>query len=211
MSGFSAGTLVHTKDGLRPIEKIEAGDLVLSKQENEKGKCEYKRVTRTFMDKDIQVIMMACGGRQRDGTDRYHDFAVTPDHRIWVQSKGWKPAEKIKWRFPALKVELLADENSDIVSNSKIYRTDDPNIGWIPAADTINMRQDLGSQWDIPAMQRLPGSVGIGIQSVERTGQVKPEHYFRTTVCNIEVEDFHTYYVGEVGVWVHDTTIGTAQ
>ena len=28
--------------------------------------------------------------------------------------------------------------------------------------------------------------------------------YFRTTVYNFEVEDFHTYYVGPNGVWVHN-------
>jgi hypothetical protein len=26
----------------------------------------------------------------------------------------------------------------------------------------------------------------------------------RTSVYNIEVEDFHTYYVGELGLWVHN-------
>ena len=28
------------------------------------------------------------------------------------------------------------------------------------------------------------------------------------TVYNIEVEDYHTYYVGHIGVWVHNTNCG---
>src|SRR5690606_5809188 len=30
----------------------------------------------------------------------------------------------------------------------------------------------------------------------------------RTTVYNVEVEDFHTYFVGEGGVWVHNACGG---
>ena len=33
-SGFVAGTLVHTDQGLVPIQDIKVGDLVLSKHEN---------------------------------------------------------------------------------------------------------------------------------------------------------------------------------
>jgi hypothetical protein len=31
------------------------------------------------------------------------------------------------------------------------------------------------------------------------------DDYYYTTVYNIEVEDYHTYFVGEDGVWVHNT------
>ncbi len=34
---------------------------------------------------------------------------------------------------------------------------------------------------------------------------------FTTRVYNLEVEDFHTYYVGELGVWVHNLDCGQAQ
>lgn len=30
------------------------------------------------------------------------------------------------------------------------------------------------------------------------------EQYYQATVYNIEVEDHHTYFVGEAGIWVHD-------
>ena len=53
---FVAGTLVHTRDGLVPIEKIRVGDWVLSQPEM-KGEQAYKRVTNTFVfdDKDVSV------------------------------------------------------------------------------------------------------------------------------------------------------------
>lgn len=34
--------------------------------------------------------------------------------------------------------------------------------------------------------------------------QVPEEFLFKLPVYNLEVEDFHTYYAGELGVWVHN-------
>jgi hypothetical protein len=44
---FAAGTLVHTKEGLVPIEQIKVGDWVLSKPEN-RGEQAYKRVLKAI-------------------------------------------------------------------------------------------------------------------------------------------------------------------
>ena len=65
--GFAAGTLVHTKESLVPIEKIKVGDWVLSKHESGEGERDYKRVTRTFTHEDRQVIFFVYGGLQSDG------------------------------------------------------------------------------------------------------------------------------------------------
>ncbi|MBI2750617.1 MAG: hypothetical protein HYX43_15190 [Burkholderiales bacterium] len=46
---------MHTKEGLRPIEQIEVGDWVLSKNESGDGERDYKRVTKTFVHEDRQV------------------------------------------------------------------------------------------------------------------------------------------------------------
>ncbi|MDR2637713.1 MAG: hypothetical protein LBB55_05185 [Zoogloeaceae bacterium] len=45
---FVAGTLVHTREGLKPIEEIKVGDYVLSKPENGEGELSYQPVTRTY-------------------------------------------------------------------------------------------------------------------------------------------------------------------
>jgi hypothetical protein len=36
------------------------------------------------------------------------------------------------------------------------------------------------------------------LELIERKSDIYFDH-----VYNIEVEDFHTYYVGEAGIWVH--------
>jgi hypothetical protein len=46
--GFVAGTLIHTKEGLRPIEDIQVGDWVFCRPEEGKGEPEYRQVVNTF-------------------------------------------------------------------------------------------------------------------------------------------------------------------
>lgn len=201
-SGFAAGTLVHTKEGLKPIETIQVGDWVLSKHESGEGEREYKRVTRTFVHEDRAVIKVGCGGQQADGSDRYHLFVVTPEHPFWVQGKGWKEVGKLKPKFPAWYFELLSPENATIAGNVRLFKTDQPDVAWHPTYDKSHMLQCTGWRFHVPTVKPIEQDVFIGNESVRRTGRVKPEDLNHTTVCNIEVEDFHTYYVGEVGVWV---------
>lgn len=56
---FVAGTLVHTREGLVPIEKIKVGDYVLSKLESGEGEQSYQRVTRTYEYEDREVYFAA--------------------------------------------------------------------------------------------------------------------------------------------------------
>jgi len=52
---FAKGTLVHTKEGLVPIEQIKVGDWVLSKPENG-GEQAYKRVLQTFAHPPERIV-----------------------------------------------------------------------------------------------------------------------------------------------------------
>ena len=56
-TGFVAGTLIHTDKGLVPIEQLEIGDMVLSRDEhNPDGELAYKRVLNTFVSSSQQKI-----------------------------------------------------------------------------------------------------------------------------------------------------------
>jgi hypothetical protein len=206
---FAGGTLVHTKVGLKPIETIQVGDWVLSKHESGEGEREYKRVTQTFKHEDRQVIRVNFGGQQADGTDKWNFLIVTPEHPIWVQGKGWKPAEKLKYYFPFINLELLVDESPKIYGNTRLFVTDKSDIAWVPCTNVSSDLGRLGSHINVHTLETVATGVFVGIDSVANTHRVKPEHLFRTTVYNIEVEDFHTYYVGKAGVWVHNKNIRT--
>lgn len=202
---FAAGTLVHAKNGLVPIEQIQVGDWVLSKHESGEGEREYKRVTKTFVHEDREVMMISVGGLQEDGRRRAHRFIVTPEHPIWVQGKGWKPAGKLKWTVPFWDVELLIPDRSHVVNNPlRLLITDQENVAWFPVTSAPSDLQYKGGRINVNTMEIVNRDASLNIDYVSNTKRVKPEHLFRTTVYNLEVEDFHTYYVGNAGMWVHN-------
>ncbi|MEM8781536.1 MAG: polymorphic toxin-type HINT domain-containing protein [Planctomycetota bacterium] len=80
---FIAGTPVHTADGLKPIEEIEAGDLVLSRDENtrEQG---LRKVVETFVTRPSRLYHVTYAV---DGQD---DQALTGtgEHPFYVHNRG---------------------------------------------------------------------------------------------------------------------------
>jgi len=136
---FVEGTLVETTDGLRPIEEIEVGDLVLSRNEIT-GDTAYKPVTQRVFRHERQVWRLTFalpGGTQT--------FGATDDH-------PWRTVDG-RWL-----------QTSDLDVGILILRADGE-----------------------PAR----------LVSIVRTGEVAETY-------NLEVADFHTYFVGEARVWVHN-------
>lgn len=84
---FVAGTLVHTKEGLRPIEQIKVGDYVLSKPESGTGELSYKRVSRTYEYEDKEVFFVSWDVFD-PATNKYDSehVVVTGEHPFWIES-----------------------------------------------------------------------------------------------------------------------------
>jgi hypothetical protein len=148
---FATGTLVHTKGGLKPIEEVRVGDLVLSYPDDHRtpdrfrseDEYTYKKVTRVFVTDDqplhrLIVSNLASGDRET--------LYVTGNHPFYCNGTGWTPVSKMRRAGDVL-------ENFRF-GNLIVYRN----------------YPDAGSG----------------------------------KVYNFEVEDFHTYYVGKEGVWVHN-------
>jgi RHS repeat-associated protein len=76
-SCFVAGTAVHTADGPKPIEKVSAGDTVLSWNERTKT-YEYKTVTRTFVRRTEQLVKVHVSGEVAP-------IVTTPEHPFYVR------------------------------------------------------------------------------------------------------------------------------
>jgi hypothetical protein len=64
-----AGTLVHTKNGLVPIEKICVGEWLLSQPEM-KGERAYRQVVKTFAIEEQQEVFLLEYFRDHDKTAR---------------------------------------------------------------------------------------------------------------------------------------------
>ena len=80
---FVAGTLVHTKEGLRPIEEINVGDYVLSKPENG-GELAYKRVTKSFVRENSELFGMEFAVDIGNGYENQVSLVTTAEHPFWV-------------------------------------------------------------------------------------------------------------------------------
>lgn len=259
-SCFVAGTLVHVREGLLPIEQIKVGDYVLSKPESGIGEPSYQRVTRTFEYEGQEVYLVRWLVRNAADMDTgvYGHMVVTGAHPVWVKDlkdhhggewnmderlttvnswmsiediyllnleKYWKEESNGTGVYP--QVELLGGQIADIFNIKPILQSADPNIG-IGFGDDVFWR-DNGSGVEVlfsdkePILQfkkiNQPIERHLDIELTldydytgydydnewsvaRRSGGFLP---IRRRVFNIEVENNHTYYVAEAGVWVHNT------
>ena len=138
---FLKGTLVHTENGLLPIEDVKVGLRVLAQPE-EQGETAYKTVVNNFVfqNKNIWELVI------EDEMGQLHKFMATENHPFWIDGIGWRRVDHIA---VGQLVELSDKRFAKVVSVKDLAYT--------------------------------------------------------ATVYNFEVEDYHTYYVGGIGVWVHNT------
>lgn len=96
-ASFAAGTMVLTPQGMLPIERIVAGQQVLSRNENNFAD-RPQEVTRTLgrVAPTYRVLT----------TDR-GVLRLTDEHPVWVQGKGWIAAAEVK------EDDVIAGEQGD--------------------------------------------------------------------------------------------------
>ncbi|RKZ80858.1 MAG: hypothetical protein DRR19_23005, partial [Candidatus Parabeggiatoa sp. nov. 1] len=87
-NSFTADTLVHTENGLKPISEIKVGDKVLS----------YDERTETTR---YQPVMAVIQGEQRYQLisitlDSGESLEATAEHPFYIKGKGWNPASSLK-------------------------------------------------------------------------------------------------------------------
>ena len=206
---FAAGTLVHTREGLKPIEQIKVGDYVLSKPENG-GEQAYKRVLKTFVHPPQRVVEawyvlpgQDIWNRQPITTAR---LVVTFNHPFWTKEEGWTPPSRMQGRgLGSFHFEDVEGNSIDFSRVSNIHISDQPNVGWTSNRPSVGTG-GKGTLWDYVEHKLIATSVKA-IESVEYDmwdSSSPDDFYFKLPVYNLEVEDFHTYYVGEHGLWVHN-------
>lgn len=216
---FIAGTLVHTKEGLKPIEQIQVGEWVLSRPEDPEQGIEtaYKRVIKTFRFEDKEVVRFWWTPQPGGGYEKTEAVYATPNHPVWLNPNGWvamgrlhlpeklRPGTLDRGNGEWLNKELvLADGSSGAMLDvSDLYRTDRPEIAFHEEDDW-----GLGALLDFAT---TPVSVCEGVDDqpydYKKWGDPISEtrERYTTTVYNLEVEDWHTYFVGKTGLWVHNT------
>ncbi|MCG6142665.1 polymorphic toxin-type HINT domain-containing protein [Leptospira mtsangambouensis] len=114
---FVAGTKVHTKDGLKNIEDIQVGDVVLSWNEKT-GEREYKVVTELFLHEINQLYEVKTTKGTTLETTWNHPFWVV-DRKEWVEVKDLQVGDVLALADGAL-VEI-SHIRSYYVEPTKVY------------------------------------------------------------------------------------------
>lgn len=223
--GFVAGTLVHTKEGLKPIEQIQFGDYVLSKHESGEGGLDYKRVTRTFVLREQKVWHLPLIADDRanpdddpEKRDREQPFLVTTgSHPFWVRGYGdmggtdefepfgqwgessWVPLEELR---PLYVLERADGGMVYADFRMPMFEIGEANQAWYPTSQdgdgAVVVFRESGP------VRRADFYPGILEEDIVLFDDDDNQISHKRTVYNLEVEDFHTYFVHELGVLVHN-------
>lgn len=215
---FAAGTLVHTDKGLVSIEKIKVGDRVLSRHESGEGELAYKRVTQTFITENQPIwAMITCGlfDKDRDEYGIEEFIFTTVNHPFWKlpnQNRDsidanigkWVLVSDIEYGDPIVDFKR---KFVDVLENRPLYKTTEPNKAFY----MVKPDWDAGIFLDVDAYKNnkllVPNYLedeSLEVVNWDENEDPIPDGYL-ATVYGFEVEDYHTYFVGELGVWVHNT------
>jgi hypothetical protein len=92
-----------------------------------------------------------------------------------------------------------------VVSVRKICVTEVDGIGW-----PEERNEDLPPTIDMRNDSVVVGTENVANDFIISSSDRYHNRFIRQRVYNFEVEGFHTYYVGEEGVWVHNANCGDA-
>ena len=225
--GFVAGTLVHTDKGLVPIEQIKVGDMVLSKAESGEGELAYKSVINTFVHEDKEIWLAEFTSQDCYPDEKFSsgeiprcvDFVVgTPNHPFWVvgEINHYEDMELILYpkpywaRLDQLKeytVVVRADGFlARVYAVQPIFAMSNPDRGFLqgyPLGDW--WEHEHGSYIDLNTPPKIYHQRFDSFFNKDMQDNTNDWGYMPKTqkVYNFEVDDYHTYFVGRRGIWLH--------
>ncbi|MFN9413929.1 MAG: HNH endonuclease, partial [Pirellula sp.] len=174
---FTAGTKVHSAEGLKNIEDIKVGDLVLSRDENSPASSnEFCKVTELFRTSPNRLITLKYTSRKNVS----ESLTCTFEHPFCVRNLDLTSRQ-------GLGSEGQMSMNGNVSSTV----IDLESYAFIPASDLR-----VGDEFE------LADGNSAYVVEIEREF-AEPGESFAT--YNFSVEKNHTYFVGESGVWVHNT------
>lgn len=171
----------------REIQYIKVGDEVLSRNEVT-GEQAYRRVTNTFVHYEKAILDVTI--------DATGNMAPLPRNQNERFTKEYQAI--LDWR-----TTIRATPEHPFWVNG---------VGWVPAGSLqpgqeVEICYDLNTEdinlpigWARLYEKRLSGG-----RWTAKVVDVRAEERYRTNVYNLEVDEFHTYFVGGYGVWVHNT------
>jgi hypothetical protein len=194
--GVPKGFPVRTPEGVRPIDEIRVGDLVLSAPPSGDGPAQPKRVLRTFVRENQTLRALST---ENEGGPGFNFVAACEDTEFWSEERGWTRLEALRREEP-----LRTDAGRSLVfAQNPVFRGGTEGVGWVQSQR--DWRGSAGSLFDFANYKHIP-QAELGY--LPREIADSRERYLRVTVYDLDVEDFHTYFVK--GHWVRSPPTDTS-
>lgn len=104
---FAKGTLVRTRTGLTPIERLKEGDQALTRDETT-GELSFRPIVQVFRKPGKPVLNLDLGRES---------ITTTANHWLWRVGEGWVAASDLK---PGDRLRTL-DSVAEVVAASKEF------------------------------------------------------------------------------------------
>jgi hypothetical protein len=216
-AGFFAGTLVHTDRGLRRIDDLRIGDLVVSQSSTDENilrpvssvaKIEEVPIVlvrfsfRTGNDWQSESIVVAglpyffVSGIEPDYPEEYHDELK---HLF-----GWQEIRKVE---SLLRVKSLSDPLASISSVKQVWKSSTASMGWIE----VSRDSDTGYPIEFNDDQAFEERPVVDIHGLMEGREYLDRHEsidiandwaMKSTVHSIELEESLPFFIGSHGVFV---------
>lgn len=182
-----AGTPIWTDRGPIPIEQLRIGERVLSKSEAT-GERAYHKVVRMPSCKRLAIMCIRYCLPPPDDKEAHYHYA-TAHHPVWVKGSGWTPAYQLEG---GEELELHDGRSAYALEVVPVYKTDRPDVGWEPeyTHSTVGFEANFSNGW-IWVADRVGEPASLGSK----------DSHLLVSIYDFELENFHTYYFGELGVW----------
>jgi hypothetical protein len=131
-SCFAAGTSVHTRSGLKPIETLKIGDQVLT-QDTTTGALSFQPILAVFHNPPNQTVRVRVGNpgagsspEEIENEDDEEPVVSTGIHRFWKAGRGWvmardlKPGELVRALGGLARVESVEADEVQPVYNLEV-------------------------------------------------------------------------------------------
>ena len=191
---FIRGTRVHTANGLRPIDALGEGDLVLARPENGTDEPVFRPIKDIVRTESCVIREVSTLGP--DAATGYC-YGVSRDQRFRTPKKGWVPADKLRNGHRLMQADGSCGEVS---RQFPIYRTATPGVGWVQALKRLE--GSWGSLFDYENYAVVNRDDGGEIYLSPEVASSR-DRFLKVTAFGLRVHEHNNFHVGSQGCWVH--------
>ena len=203
--GFVAGTSVHTTNGVKPIQQVQAGDLLLAPTDASGG-ATHSRVLQARAIPNVEIYSLVYfpkeqfdlaqqSGRLMSSSPNT-EIIAGPDSLFWATA-GWAKGSDLQGDEPK-QLQQINGALSLVDRWAVLHRTVTENVGWVQGS----FGNDLGRLVDL-----RDGKIQTTFERSKRAlnreiDWGEEENYLRQTVYYLEAAGARGFFVGQPGILV---------